>query len=107
MQKRFDPGKTALVIVLLNLSQIALIAAILFYLVDIGGGVRLLSNPWIILASIIMLAAITINSIVALRSRAGFLRSGYQFNLLQDTLSKLEHLNSTLRAQRHDFMNQL
>ena len=107
MQKMFDPGKTVLVIILLNLSQIALIAAVLFYLVDIGGGVRLLSNPWILILTFFVLATIVINSMAIFRNRASLLRSSYQFGLLRDSLSKLESLNSTLRAQRHDFMNHL
>ena len=107
LPKMFDPGKTVLVIILLNLSQIALIAAVLFYLVDIGGGVRLLSNPWILILTFFVLTTIVINSVAVFRNRASLLRSSYQFGLLQDSLSKLESLNSTLRAQRHDFMNHL
>lgn len=107
MKKKLDPGKTVLTVIILNLSQIALIAAVLFYLVEMGGGIGLLSDPRIIILLFILLAAIIINCLAAFRNRAGFLRTGYQFRLLQDTLSKLEGLNSTLRAQRHDFMNHL
>ena len=107
MIKRLEPGKTIITIIILNLSQIALIAAVLFYLVEMGGGLALLSNPWIIILLFVLLAAIVINSMAAFRNRASLLRTGYQFQLLQDTLSKLESLNSTLRAQRHDFMNHL
>jgi len=100
-------GKTVLMIILLNLSQVALIAAVLFYLVDMEGDLSLVSNPWIITLLFIILAAIIINSLAAFRNRSSLLRTVYQFQLLQDTLSKLESLNTTLRAQRHDFMNQL
>ena len=107
MMKKLEPGKTALTIIILNLSQVALIAAVLLYLIEIGGGLVLLSNPWIIAILFIILAAIVINSLSAFRNRASLLRSEYQFQLLQDTLAKLESLNSTLRGQRHDFMNHL
>lgn len=107
VNKKLDHGKTVLTIIILNLSQIALIAAVLFYLVDMGGGLGLLVNPWIIVLLFVILAAIVINSLAAFKSQASLLRSGYQFQLLQDTLSKLENLNATLRAQRHDFMNHL
>jgi two-component system, LytTR family, sensor histidine kinase AgrC len=107
VNKRLDPGKTIITIIVLNLSQIALIAAVLFYLVGMGGGPGLLANPWIIALLSILLAAIVINSLTAFRNRASLLRTGYQFRLLQDTLSKLELLNKTLRGQRHDFMNHL
>lgn len=107
MNKKIDPGKTILMIIILNLSQIAMIAAVLFYLVDMGGGLGLLSNPWIIILLVVILVAIVINSLAALKNRAGLVHTGFQFGLLQDTLSKLESLNSTMRAQRHDFMNHL
>lgn len=109
MQKKINlyQGKTVLVIIILNLSQVALIAAVLFYLVEMDGNPGLLSNRWIIILLFLILAAIVINSLAAFRNRAGMLRTGYQFQILQDTLSKLESLNSTLRAQRHDFMNHL
>lgn len=107
MRKMIDPGKTIFTIIVLNLSQIALIAAVLFYLVDMGGGPGLLANPWIIGLLSIILAAIVVNSLTAFRNRASLLRTGYQFQLLQDTLARLEILNRTLRGQRHDFMNHL
>lgn len=107
MKKMIDPGKTIITIIVLNLSQIALIAAVLLYLVDMGGGPGLLANPWLLALLFIILAAIVINSLTAFRNRASLLRTGYQFKLLQDTLSKLEILNTTLRGQRHDFMNHL
>lgn len=107
MQKMFDPGKTVFMIVILNLSLVALIAAVLFYLVNMEGGLALLLNPWIIALLIVVLAIIVANSLAAFRNKAVLLRSGYEFRLLQGTLTKLEALNSTLRAQRHDFMNHL
>lgn len=107
MRKQPDPGKTVITIIVLNLSQIALIAAVLFYLVDAGGGAEAIVNPWLIALLFIILAAIVINSLSAFRNRASLLRADYQFRLLQDTLAKLEDLNRTLRGQRHDFMNHL
>ncbi|MEN6315187.1 MAG: Spo0B domain-containing protein [Clostridiaceae bacterium] len=100
-------GKTVLMIIVLNLSQIALIAAVLFYLVDTEGDLSLVSDPWILILLFMILAAIIINSMAAFRNRSSLVRTAYQFQLLQDTLGKLEDLNTTLRAQRHDFMNQL
>ena len=107
MNKKIDTGKTILTIIILNLSQIALIAALLLYLMEMGGGLGLLSDPWIIILLFVLLAAIALNSLAAFKSRASLMRTGFQFGLLQDTLSKLESLNSTMRAQRHDFMNHL
>ncbi len=107
MKKRFDPGKTTLLIILINLVQAALIAAVLLYIVDMGVGAELLSDPWIIILLAVSAAAVIINSMTAFRNRAGFIRSGHEFRLLEDTLARLEKLNTDLRAQRHDFMNHL
>ena len=107
MNKKVDPGTTIITIIIINLTQIALIAAVLLYLVDNGGGPGLLTNPWIIVLLTVTLAAVIINSLAAFKNRSSLLRSGYQFQLLEDTLGRLEKLNNTLRAQRHDFMNHL
>lgn len=107
MKKRFDSGRTTLLIILINLVQAALIAAVLFYIIDMGMGAELLTDPWIMFLFAVIAAAVVINSITAFRNRAGFIRSGHEFRLLEDTLDRLEKLNTELRAQRHDFMNHL
>ena len=107
VKRRFDPGMTALLIVSINLVQAALIAAVLFYIVDMGMGAELLSDPWIILLLAVIAGAVIINSITAFKYKAGFIRSGHEIRLLEDTLDRLERLNAVLRAQRHDFMNHL
>ena len=106
---KFNTGKTALTIIILNISQLALIAAVLLYLTDAGkaGGFGLLSNPLFIALLIIIPVAVAINTIAVLRNRAGLLKADTEFGLLRDTLARLEKLNAALRAQRHDFMNHL
>ena len=109
MKKRPDHGMTAIAIILLilNLSQVALIAAVLLYITGLSEDPGLLANPWVIALLLVMLAVIIINSLAALRNRSSTLRSIYQLRMLEETLSRLETLNSTLRAQRHDFLNHL
>lgn len=107
MNKKVDPGKAVIMIIVLNLSQIALIAAVLFFLMDMGEELSLLSNPWIIILLFILLAAIVINSLAAFRNRTSIVQTGLQLQLIKDTYAKLEALNATLRGQRHDFMNHL
>lgn len=107
MRKGPNQGKTIITVILLNLFEMALIALVLLYLDSVVGGLSLLSNPWVIILLLAILAAVALNSLAALKNRASLLRTGYQFQLLQDSLSKLETLNNTLRAQRHDFMNHL
>jgi two-component system sensor histidine kinase AgrC len=109
MKKRPNHGLTAIAIILiiLNLSQVALIAAILLYIMGLNEDPGLLANPWVIALLLVMLAVVIVNSLAALRNRSSTLRSIYQLRMLEDTLSRLETLNSTLRAQRHDFLNHL
>jgi two-component system sensor histidine kinase AgrC len=107
VKKRFDPGKTALLLILINFVQVALIGAVLLHLIDTDRGAELLSNPWSMVLLVVIAAAVALDSIIVFRSRAGLVRSGHEFRLLEDTLAKLEKLNATLRAQRHDFMNHL
>jgi two-component system sensor histidine kinase AgrC len=97
----------AVILIILNLSQVALIAAILLYITGMGDDPGLLANPWVIALLLVILAVVIINSLAALRSRSSTLRSIYRFRMLEDTLSRLETLNNTLRAQRHDFLNHL
>lgn len=107
MKKRFEPGKTALVLILINLVQVALIGAVLLYFIDTGKGTELLSNPLSMVVLTVITVTVAADSIIVIRSRASLIRSGHEFRLLEDTLAKLEKLNTTLRAQRHDFMNHL
>lgn len=96
-----------IILLMLNLSQVALIAAILLYITGLNEDPGLLSNPWVIALLLVILAVVIINSLAAFRNRSNTLRSIYQLRMLEDTLSRLETLNSTLRAQRHDFLNHL
>lgn len=107
MKKRLEHGKAVITIILLNLIEVAVIAAVLFYLYDIGRITSLISNQWILGLFLLLLGTVVLNSMAALKNRASLLRTSYQFQLLQDSLSRLETLNNTLRAQRHDFMNHL
>lgn len=97
----------AIILIALNLSQVALIAAVLLYITGLGEDPGLLANPWVIALLLVIIAVVIVNSLVALRNRSSALRSIYRFRMLEDTLSRLETLNSTLRAQRHDFLNHL
>lgn len=107
VKKRLEHGKAVITIILLNLIEVAAIAAVLFHFYATGRIADLISNQWISALFLVLLATVVLNSLAALRNRASLLRTGYQFQLLQDSLSKLETLNNTLRAQRHDFMNHL
>ena len=107
MSRRFEPGKTALLLIVINFIQAALIGAVLLYIIESDKGTELITNPWSIIVIAVIAATVAIDSIIIFRSRAGLIRSWHEFRLLEDTLAKVEKLNSTLRAQRHDFMNHL
>ncbi|NLH96058.1 MAG: GHKL domain-containing protein [Clostridiaceae bacterium] len=107
MSRRFEPGKTALLLIVINFIQAALIGAVLLYIIESDKGTELITNPWSIIVIAVIAATVAIDSIIIFRSRAGLIRSWHEFRLLENTLAKVEKLNSTLRAQRHDFMNHL
>jgi Signal transduction histidine kinase regulating citrate/malate metabolism len=107
LKKKLNPGKTVITIFALYLLEIALTATILLLFGINDGRLSLITTPWFVLLFIVILTSVIINSVLALGNRTSILRKGHQLQFLQDTLSKLENLNTTLRAQRHDFMNQL
>lgn len=107
MKKMPDQGKTIITIIILNLFEMALITCALLFLDSAYGGLGLLSNPWVIVLLLAILTAVILDILFAVKNRANLLRTGYQFQLLQDSLARLESLNHSLRAQRHDFMNHL
>lgn len=107
MKKRLEHDKAVTTIILLNLLEVAVIAAVLLYFFNTDMIATSPANPWVIAFFLALTATAVLNSIAAFRNRANILRTDYQFQLLQDSLSKLENLNNTLRAQRHDFLNHL
>jgi len=107
VKKRFEPGKTALLLIVINFVQAALIGAVLLYIIETNKGTELITDPWSMILLSIIAASVAIDSIIVFKGRSGLVRTGIEFRLLEDTLAKVEKLNTTLRAQRHDFMNHL
>lgn len=70
MKKRFEPGKTALVLILINLVQVALIGAVLLYFIDTDKGTELLSNPLSMVVLTVITVTVAADSIIVIRSRA-------------------------------------
>lgn len=105
--KKLAIKKAVLIILSINLIQIGLLILLLFYSFITSGS--LLDAMGI--SSQLFLTIITITSLVngfiSIRDINLLTKADLQFHLLQDTLSKVENLNISLRAQRHDFLNHL
>lgn len=107
MRKRLELDKAAITIILLNFIEVAVIAAVLLYFFSTGRISALLSDLWLDILLLLIPAAVVFNTISAIRHRTDLLQNRYSFKHLQESLTGLEKLNHTLRAQRHDFMNHL
>lgn len=107
MKKRIEPGKAMLLFVAVNIIQIGALVLLLIYSLfsaDSHSGVLGISSPFFI---IVITITSLINTSISIRDMRLLSRAESQFHLLQDTLSKVENLNHSLRAQRHDFLNHL
>ncbi len=107
MKKGLHINKTVITIIILNFTEVAVIAGILLYFAGESGNAEMFTNPGLLVLLAVVLAGIVINTILAVRNRYSLKKSSEQFGILKETLSRLEDLNKTLRAQRHDFMNNL
>lgn len=98
--------KTAAVVIALNLVEITMLIGIIIYN-SVTRSMNRISNNDSHLIIYLVVAVVIINSFITLRYVYSIAGNISQFNMLQDTLDKLEQLNTSLRAQRHDFMNHL
>lgn len=98
--------KTAAVVFALNLVEITMLIGIIIYN-SVTRSMNRISNNDSHLIIYLVVVVVIINSFVTLRYVYSIAGNISQFHMLQDTLDKLENLNTSLRAQRHDFMNHL
>ena len=102
---RLRVGKTALIVIVVNSLQIAMMLLILVleFLVD---GVRL---PERALAFIGLAAAAVVitGACLNIRDALNARRLAREADGMADTIRNMAELNNTLRAQRHDFLNHL
>lgn len=108
MDRRVNLSKTALSAVGLNLVQIAALIALILYscLNDNIPSFKVYPlNEYTIF--LILGASALVNIFISLRNRRLLDEDGKRTMMLQEAFSRLEKLNNTLRAQRHDFLNHL
>lgn len=98
--------KTAAMVFTLNLLEIIMLIGIIIYN-SVTKSMRQISKNDSHIFIYLVVAVVIVNSFITLRYVYSISRSVSQLHMLEDTLDKLENLNTTLRAQRHDFMNHL
>ncbi|NTV89725.1 MAG: hypothetical protein HGA22_05095, partial [Clostridiales bacterium] len=87
MNKDLHINKTIITIVVLNLSEIAVISGILFYLSGNSRNYGLFSDPALLALIAVVLGTIIFNTISAIRNRYSLKKSGEQFLVLMETYS--------------------
>lgn len=98
--------KTAATVFALNLIEIFMLIGIIIYN-SITKSMNQISNNDSHIFIYVVVIVVVINSFITLRYVYSIARNISEFHMLEDTLDKLEDLNTSLRAQRHDFMNHL
>lgn len=107
MKKMFVTKKAMILIGSVNVIQIGILVLLLIYSFLSSG-----SLPETLgISSRFVLSVITTTSLItgfiSIRDVYLLFRTDTQYHLLQDTFSRVESLNHSLRAQRHDFLNHL
>lgn len=109
MNRRININKTAFTAVSLNLIQIGVLIVIVLYTFLARNKSSLIfrySSEYLLFFILLILTAV-LNSYISIKNRYMLNRDDSQFQILQDAFTRLESLNNSLRAQRHDFMNHL
>lgn len=108
MRKKLNINKTIITVISLNAIQILIIAAALIYKY-IHNNTSFISGEIFREEYFLFMIIITviINTFLTLRDFYIMKYEASQYDVVIDSLKKVEELNKTLRAQRHDFMNHL
>ncbi len=106
MKKPLVFNKAILAVIILNTAQVGILIGIMIFQFIKDASVFITFNSTTISIIVIVLIAF-LNTFMSIKDiqRLGLINS--ENGILQKTLSQLEELNKTLRAQRHDFLNHL
>lgn len=107
MKRNLAYNKTVFAVVILNITQIAtLIAIIMFQFLNksVPDYINLDSQT---IAFLVLILLSFMNTFINIKDIYELAQINSKNDMLQQTLSQLEELNKTLRAQRHDFKNHL
>jgi sensor histidine kinase regulating citrate/malate metabolism len=101
-------NKAVVTLVIINIIQIILFLVVMIYnrfLFDERVSLINIENKILILA--LIFGTIFINGFTAVKNMHVLIKANSQYNMQIETLKRVENLNNTLRAQRHDFLNHL
>lgn len=108
MDRKLQIKKMVIILIILNLIQIGALIAVLLYASIIN---RNSAIPFKLtgenLFFLIIIVTTLLSSFISIRDINIMVRFHSQYRLLEETYEKVDNLNKTLRAQRHDFMNHL
>lgn len=107
LKRKFNTKKAMLLIGVVNVIQIGILVLLLIYSFFTSGPqpeTLGISSRFFL---IVITATSFINGFISIRDVFLLFRTDSQYHLLQDTFSRVESLNHSLRAQRHDFLNHL
>ena len=104
---RFEVKKAVIFILAINIIQVGVLILLLLYSFFSPESFYIVLGS----SSRFFLAAFTVfslvNGFISIRDTYLLVHTDSQYHLIQDTLSRVENLNNSLRAQRHDFLNHL
>ena len=109
MKRMLNINKTIAAIVVSNFIHLIVVIGVLLYLCYFNSEKGIYSgfDSAYLFFFIIVFISVMINGFIAVRNALVFKYTDTQYEMLKDTLTRLEDLNKTLRGQRHDFMNHL
>ncbi|MFZ5351685.1 MAG: sensor histidine kinase [Bacillota bacterium] len=100
--------KTVLFLNIINAIQIiSALAAFAYILTDRMPAAGIKGAGGLIVFMLFLILSIALNSALAIKYTGVLSQSLRYFDTINDNNNQLQRLNNTLRAQRHDFMNQL
>lgn len=108
MNRRVNINKTLGTVIGLNLIQIFVMLG--FITIRYIENNRVSFGSWFDAGSFLLLLIVVtslFNSLYIIRDARHIVHNGSQYEMLKDSLTQVEELNKTLRAQRHDFINHL
>lgn len=107
VKKNINLNKTAVSVIIFNVTQIVILIYILVYglISNKLQGVNIISLQSLIYIIVVLVAIL--NSFIIFRELSIISEMQRQWDILKDTFGQVENLNNTLRAQRHDFLNHL
>ncbi len=105
MKKQVDIRKTAVYSVAINGVQIVAVMAIALYL--LLSGEQVVYQSAIRIGITVAALLVSFGAVVDIRDALGTYKAMDRVVSMEQSVSELEELNNTLRAQRHDFLNHL